>query len=315
MLERGKRRRDEVDDGRGGAWQVLRWPMPSGAVEYARDVTETKRLQAQLIQSEKLSTLGEMAAGIAHEINNPIAIVSMFAQLLQEEVREALGPAAPALEKLQAIEAQAAAAGEIVQSMLRFSRKSEGTKQRLDVRASIERALAVVEHRKVLHDVRLERALDVDPAPEVDGDEGQLAQVVLNLVVNAAHAMRGRGGTVRVAVTRAGEEDPYPSGRPFGEVAGNPDRVRVSVSDAGHGIAGDVLERMFEPFYTTKPVGEGTGLGLSVSFAIVRDHGGCMWVDTRLGEGTTFTIDLPAAGAPGAPGDAAVEAAGTPEAR
>lgn len=298
VLERGRPRRDEVDDGRGGAWQVLRWPMPTGAVEYARDVTETKRLQAQLIQSEKLSTLGEMAAGIAHEINNPIAVVSMFAQLLQEEVRDALGPDAPALEKLRTIEAQAAAAGEIVQGMLRFSRKSEGPRQAIDVRAAIERALAVVEHRKVLQGVRLERALDVDPPPVVEGNEGQLAQVVLNLVVNAAHAMRGRDGAVRVAVARAGEDDPYPPGRPFGEVQGSPSRVRVAVSDGGHGIPPEVLERIFEPFYTTKPVGEGTGLGLSVSFAIVREHGGCMWVDSRPGEGTTFTIDLPAAEGP-----------------
>ncbi len=308
VLERGKRRRDEVDDARGGAWQVLRWPMLTGAVEYARDVTETKRLQAQLIQSEKLSTLGEMAAGIAHEVNNPIAVVSMFAELLQEDLREALGPEAPALEKLQTIAAQAATAGEIVKTMLRFSRKSEGARRRLDVRAAIERALALAQHRKDLQDVRIERAIDVDPPPEVEGDEGQLAQVVLNLVGNAAHAMKGRGGAVRVVVARAGEEDPYPPGRPFGEVTGNPARVRVAVTDAGCGIPPEVLERIFEPFYTTKSVGEGTGLGLSVSFAIIREHGGCMWVESRPGEGTTFTIDLPAAS------DEASGQAGAPEA-
>ncbi|MCO5166881.1 MAG: ATP-binding protein [Planctomycetes bacterium] len=305
VLERGRPRRDEVEDALGGAWQVQRWPRSEGGavthvVEHARDVTEMRRLQAQLIQSEKLSTLGEMAAGVAHEINNPIAAVSMYAQLLQEELGEALGPDAPALEKLRTIEAQAADVGEIVRSMLGFSRRSDGPRRPYDVRAAIERALGLVEHRKVLDGVTLERALDVDPPPVVVGSEGQLAQVVHNLVVNAAHAMKGRGGAVRVGVTRA-REDAYPPGRPVGLVAGNPDRVRVSVADAGVGMPPEVIDRIFEPFYTTKPVGEGTGLGLSVSFAIVREHGGCMWVHSEPGVGTTFTIDLPAeaAGAEG----------------
>lgn len=311
VLERERGRRDEVEDGRGGAWQILRWPMPTGAVEYARDVTENKRLQAQLIQSEKLSTLGEMAAGIAHEINNPIAVVRMFAQLLQEDLRETLGPEAPALERVATIEAQAAAASEIVEGMLRFSRKSEGARQRLDVRVALQRALAVVEHRKVFEGVRLERALDVEPPPEVDGDEGQLAQVMVNLVLNAAHAMKGRGGAVAVTVTRAGEDDPYPRGRPFGLVVGNLTRVRIAVADSGTGIPTEVLDRIFEPFYTTKPGGEGTGLGLSVSFAIVREHDGCVWVDSQPGAGTTFTVDLPAAAA--APASAAADDVGAAE--
>lgn len=303
VLEGGRPRRDDVADALGGAWQVQRWPRAEGGVvthvvEHARDVTEMRRLQAQLIQSEKLSTLGEMAAGVAHEINNPIAAMSMYAQLLQEELRETLGPDAPALEKLRTIEDQAASVGEIARSMLRFSHKSDGPRQVYDVRAAIERALALVEHRRALDGVTLERALDVDPPPRVVGNEGQLAQVVLNLVVNAAHAMKGRGGAVRVAVTRA-REDAYPPGRPVGLVTGNPERVRVSVADAGVGMPAEVIDRIFEPFYTTKPVGEGTGLGLSVSFAIVREHGGCMWVHSEPGVGTTFTIDLPAEDAEG----------------
>jgi signal transduction histidine kinase len=301
VLRGQKQRRAEVDDAKGGAWQVVRYPMRTdegdveGVVEYARDVTETRRLQAQLVQSEKLSTLGEMAAGVAHEINNPIGVVSMFAQLLQEELKESLGPDAPALEKLRTIEEQAVVVAEIVQGMLRFSRKSEGPRVRLDVRAAIEHALSVVEHRKVLQGVSLERAFDVTPPPEVVGNQGQLAQVVLNLVVNAAHAMRARGGAVRLSIARAGEDDPYPMGRPFGEVTGNPSRVRVAVQDQGQGIPPDVLDRIFEPFFTTKPVGEGTGLGLSVSFGIIREHGGCIWVHSEAGLGTTFTLDLPAA--------------------
>lgn len=299
VLRTGQPRRAEVQDAAGGAWQVVRYPMReggevTGVVEYARDVTQTRRLQAQLVQSEKLSTLGEMAAGIAHEINNPIGVMSMFAQLLQEELREALGEDAPALEKVRTIEEQAVAVGEIVQGLLRFSRKSEGPRQRLDLRAPVERALSLVEHRKALGGIALERALDVTPPPEVLGNEGQLSQVVLNLVVNAAHAMKG-AGTLRLAITRAGEDDPYPLGRPFGEVEGNPERVRLAVTDTGHGIPPEALDRLFEPFFTTKPVGEGTGLGLSVSFAIIREHGGVIWVHSAPGEGTTFTLDLPAA--------------------
>lgn len=296
----GPQRLDEVEEpATRTLWQVVRFPLldpdgqATGVVELARDVTETRRLQQQLIHSEKLSILGEMAAGIAHEVNNPVGVVSMFAQLAQEEAKEALGAEHPVLEKLRTIEEQAQAVGDIVQGLLRFSRKGEGARARVDVRRAIERALSIAGHQKAHRGVAIERRLDVEPPPVVLGEEGQLAQVVLNLVVNASHAMKGQGSLV-LEVRRRGPADPPPPGRPYGEPQ-RTERVEVRVTDTGHGIGPEVLDRLSEPFFTTKPTGEGTGLGLSVSFAIVREHGGLVWVASEVGKGTTFTIDLPAA--------------------
>jgi signal transduction histidine kinase len=267
----------------------------AGIVEHARDVTDTKALRSQLVQSEKLSTLGEMAAGIAHEINNPIGVIVMFSQLLSEELRDK-DDLQGALRKVTTIEEQAANVGDIVKGLLRFARKSEGSKVRFDANSAVERALSIVGHQKMLRTVTLERTSS--GAAFVVGDEGQLAQVVLNLVVNGCHAMKGEG-TLKIDVRRSGAGDDPPPGRAFGPAPETEDRVRLSFSDSGAGIPPEKLEKIFEPFFTTKPAGEGTGLGLSVGFAIIRDHAGCIWVHTREGEGTTFTLDLPAAPAEG----------------
>ena len=299
VLARGRPRKVEVQSASGQAtWELAQFPIfgaegVSGVVEYAVDVTQDRLLRARLVQSEKLSTLGEMAAGIAHEINNPLGVISMFAQLLAEEVRESLGPEAGALEKVKTIEDQATHVGQVVTNLLRFARKSEGVKTRLDARTAAERALSIFAHQKGARGVEVVRQLGEAPL-QVLGDEAQLAQVLLNLLVNGTHAMQGKGRlTVTARPWRAGQ--PPPPGRAFGEAPAGGERVLLSVEDQGHGIPPEVLDRIFEPFFTTKPVGEGTGLGLSVSFAIVRDHGGCVWVASRAGEGTTFTLDLPAA--------------------
>lgn len=284
-------------------WIVAHYPVfaqdlsVSGVVEHARDVTQTRRLQSQLVQSEKLSTLGEMAAGIAHEVNNPIAVISMFAQLLREDLGEIEGSAS-ALEKVELIEEQAVSVGEIVKGLLRFARKSEGVKARFDARSAMGRALALLSHQKLLKDVTLVKEPDASLGAPVDvmGDEGQLAQVVLNLIVNACHAMKGEG-TLTLGVSRGTQAEP-----PLGVAFGTPDeteaRVRLTVRDSGAGIEPAALERIFEPFFTTKVTGEGTGLGLSVGFAIIRDHGGCIWVESEIGVGTSFVLDLPDASAP-----------------
>lgn len=291
------------DPGGDRVWLVALYPVfapdlsVSGVVEHARDVTQTRRLQSQLVQSEKLSTLGEMAAGIAHEVNNPIAVISMFAQLLREELAELEGGSG-ALEKVELIEEQAANVGEIVKGLLRFARKSEGTKTRFDARSAVERALALLSHQKLLREIELTKEPDAafGPPAEVLGDEGQLAQVVLNLIVNACHAMEGQG-SLTLGVSRGLLSEP-PPGIAFGTPDETPARVRIQVRDTGSGIEPAALERIFEPFFTTKPTGEGTGLGLSVGFAIIRDHGGCIWVETAPGQGTSFVLDLPDAAAP-----------------
>ena len=300
VFESGEPHRGEITSPQGDAvWAVARFPIfkDGGAVqsvvEVAQDVSRERLLQAQLVQSEKLSTLGEMAAGIAHEINNPLGVVSMFAQLLEEEIKETLGAEAKALETVRTIEEQTANVGEIVKNLLRFARKSGGEKAELDVNVAIDRALGIAEHQKEHKALEVVRATQTDPPPRILGEEAQLAQVVLNLIVNARHAMQG-AGTLTIRVSRRGPGGADPPGRAFGEVPRAEQRILLAVGDTGSGIAPEVIDRLFEPFFTTKPVGEGTGLGLSVSFGIVRDHGGCMWVDSEPGRGTTFTLDLPA---------------------
>ncbi|RMG16256.1 MAG: hypothetical protein D6731_06655 [Planctomycetota bacterium] len=297
VFSSGQAQRTETRGPSGRVWDVVHYPIfgedltVRGVVEFARDVTQTRSLEEQLVQSEKLSTLGEMAAGIAHEINNPIGVVSMYAQLLAEELRADLGADASALEKVAIIEEQANSVGEIVRGLLRFARKSEGTRAPYTLQSAADRALKVVRHQKLLREIDL--TLEAPPEPLwVLGDEGQLAQLILNLVVNACHAMDGRG-QLRLRLEACGPDAPPPPGRAFGEHNGTPRRARLSVSDTGKGIAPEDLERIFEPFFTTKPAGQGTGLGLSVGFGIIRDHGGCIWVASTPGEGTTFTLDLP----------------------
>ncbi|MCA8921098.1 MAG: PAS domain-containing protein [Planctomycetes bacterium] len=297
VLDSGLPHYAELESPQGTVWELSQFPIfaadgrVGGVVEYARDVTQMRQLRVQLVQSEKLSTLGEMAAGIAHEINNPVGVISMFAQLLVEEIEGSLG-AGDALEKARMIEEQATAVGDIVKNLLRFARKSEGERQTFPIENSLERALKIVRHQKMARELEIVQDVPA-PSPAVTGDEAQLAQVILNLIVNATHAMNGQG-TLRLEVRQAsGSEEP--PGRRFGDAIQAPRRVWVSVADTGGGIEGVNLERVFEPFFTTKSVGEGTGLGLSVSFGIVREHGGCIWVDSELGVGTRFTLDLPAA--------------------
>jgi signal transduction histidine kinase len=277
-------------------WQIANFPVldergnVKAVVEHARNVTDTRRLEQQLVQSEKLSTLGEMAAGVAHEINNPVGVISMFAQLLSEEVKES-SPAA--YEKARTIEQHAEHVGAIVKDLLRFSRKGTGERVPVDARSVVERALGIVEHQKMLREVQLVKDLPPEPCM-VLGDEGPLAQVVLNLVLNGVQAMEGKG-VLTVRVKRAKGEDRAP-GIPAGEgdtLSG--DRVWIQVEDTGPGIPAKNLRRIFEPFFTTKPAGQGTGLGLSVSFGIVqRDHGGTLWVASEEGKGALFTAELKA---------------------
>lgn len=282
----------------GEVWQIHNFPLidESGAVqmviEHARNITDKRRLEAKLVQSEKLSTLGEMAAGIAHEINNPIGVVSMFAQLAVEELR-GRGDEPELQEMASEIEKHSQQVGKIVKDLLQFARKGEGERKQVLVSEVIDQAFAIVELKKMTRGVKVLR--EEGREATVFADAGQLSQVVLNLLVNALHALDGAGElSVSVVVAPAGS--PPPDGVP----AEAPDplsqgqrRVRIRVSDTAAGIPRDMLGKIFDPFYTTKEQGQGTGLGLSVSFGIIRDHGGMIFVDSELGRGTAFTIELP----------------------
>jgi len=269
--------------------------------ELRRSKAELERLQAQIIQSEKMASLGQLAAGVAHELNNPAGFIYGNMELLAESARGlerllALYDAAPlpgevaarvralkeetdyenALADLGSIIADcregAGRIRDVVQNLRTFSRLDEAEFKKVDLHESIESTLRLLARYYTAEGVRLVR--DYRDLPPVDCYAGQLNQVWLNLLVNAAYAVR-RGGEVRIETRR---ED---------------DAAVVAVSDTGDGIAPEHLPRIFDPFFTTKPVGEGTGLGLSVTYSIVERHRGRIAVASRPGDKTTFTITLP----------------------
>ena len=248
------------------------------AVLLIEDHTETRRLQEHLIQSEKLTAIGQLIAGVAHELNNPLASVLGFADFLVEA-----GDTPPNLaEPLRVIQQEAQRAASIVKNLLTFARRQERERERLAVGTIIRRTVALLKNQ--LLGLKVEIVLDVDAdLPEVEGNLNQLQQVFLNLANNAAQAIAatgrpgGGGGTVTVHARRW------------------LDGVAVDVSDDGPGIPEALHEKVFEPFYTTKAEGEGTGLGLAICQGIVKEHGGRITLRSTPGQGTTFTVELPAA--------------------
>jgi signal transduction histidine kinase len=242
---------------------------------------ELLHTQAQLVQSEKMRSLGQLVAGVAHELNNPIGFVHANLQLLQEYV-EKLDSADPAQrdrarEAIRKLLARSREGTErvsrIVQDLRTFSRVDQAELSEVDLNQEIERTLGLAEPR-FKDGVRVER--DFGRLPPVRCYAGQLNQVFMNVIMNACDAMDGMG-TLRVR-TRA-----------------VPGAVRLEFEDTGPGLAPEVRDRIFEPFFTTKPVGQGTGLGLSISHGIVDRHGGRLYAESEPGKGATFVIELPLA--------------------
>jgi two-component system NtrC family sensor kinase len=247
---------------------------PGSAVLLIEDITDTRRLQEQLIQSEKLSAIGQLIAGVAHELNNPLASVLGFADFLGESAHMPANLAEP----VRVIQQEAQRAAGIVKNLLTFARRQEQERRRMALGPILERTVALL--RNQLIGFKVEPKLVVEPAlPDVDGSPNQLQQVFLNLINNAAQAIAGTGraGTVTVHA------------RPWLE------GVVVEVSDDGPGIPAPLQSRVFEPFFTTKPPGEGTGLGLSVCQGLVKEHGGVIRLRSAPGEGATFVVELPGA--------------------
>lgn len=249
-----------------------------GSVGIFSDLREQRRMQkqleesqAQLLQAEKIASLGRLAAGVAHEINNPLAGILIYAELLQRE----LGPEASGQEYLEEIIQQTMRCRQIVQRLLEFSRQSLGERSYFNLNAVITRCAEILGRQAMFHNVRIIRNLDPD-LPEIMGDPGQLQQVLTNLFLNACDAMDGKG-TITIT-TRADPEG---------------DGVILTFQDTGCGIPPELREKIFEPFFTTKPVGAGTGLGLSIVYGVIQRHGGTIEVDSEVGVGTTFTIRLP----------------------
>ncbi len=224
-----------------------------------------------LMHSEKMAGLGRLAAGVAHEINNPMSGIMLYANLVQEE----LGENHSLNADLQTIIHEAERCKVIVADLLEFSHQNTYEMEMVDLNDVIVKTLTILQHQPLFQNVTIIRQLDPE-LPPIYGNATRLNQVVMNIVVNAAQAMDGKGRLRITSRTRA-----------------NKDINEISIEDTGPGIESDLLEKIFEPFFTTKETGEGTGLGLSVSYAIVKEHKGSIRVTSTSKAGTTFTLKFP----------------------
>jgi len=237
----------------------------------------------QVVQAEKLASVGRLAAGVAHEINNPLTGVLTYASLLRRQVDDRPEFA----EDLDVIVRETKRCREIVKGLLDFSRQTAPVRRSIDVNEVVRRAIAVVMHRLKLGRVSLD--LDLSPDPEiVSADANQIQQVVVNLLLNAVDALGSGRGTIRLE-TRSSIAPGGNSGVPH---AGGPLGTEIVVQDSGHGIPAETLAHVLDPFFSTKGV-RGTGLGLAVSWGIVMSHGGSITVKSDVGEGTRFSVWLP----------------------
>ena len=235
------------------------------------DVTDRAELEQRLVQADKLSSIGLLAAGVAHEVNTPLAVISTYAQMLAKQVAE---DAQKALI-LDKIAKQTFRASEIVNSLLNFSRTSTTSFGDVSLNRVIQETLSLLEHQLQKSGIQVQTDLEAS-LPPIHGNTGKLQQVFLNLFLNARDAMSG-GGTLEV--------------RTWSEETG----AKVEVADTGHGIAPEHLHRIYDPFFTTKAARKGTGLGLSVSYGIIQEHGGSIEVSNRRSGGARFRVDLPLA--------------------
>ena len=245
-----------------------------------RDVSERKKLEEQLRQTERLAELGTLASGMAHEIGTPMNVILGRAEFLQRKTKD------PETAKgLQTIVEQVERITKIMNQLLTFARRRPAEFRQTDLNQVVEDTLEMVGERLKRHSIALKA--DLAPTlPLVHADPDQIGQVVLNLAINALHAI-GDGGTLSVATSVASV--PQESG------GASSDMVELSVTDSGHGISPEDLDKIFSPFFTTKEAGKGTGLGLTVVHGIVQEHGGKIKVESEVRKGATFRILLPIA--------------------
>ncbi|MCK6489260.1 MAG: response regulator [Planctomycetes bacterium] len=249
------------------------------------------RAEARLRQDDKMRSLGQLAGGIAHDFNNMICSIMGAAEMLQREL-----PDARARSRLDLILGAAERSAGLTRQLLAFTRQAPLQRQELDLHRLVQEAAGLLE-RGMGRNCRIQLRLEAD-RPRVQADASQLVGAVLNLGINAAQAMPA-GGTITIATA---DRAVGPAGEQLGEARLAPGRhVAVRVIDTGGGIAAEDLPRIFEPFFTTKPVGVGTGMGLAAVYGTVLEHGGAVAVDSRLGEGSVFTLILPCLAEPALP--------------
>jgi len=261
-----------------GIFQVHCYPTldDSGNVEsvirYVKDVTDQKQMEQKIQQTEKLVAMGQLAAGVAHEINNPLGVILCYVELLKRQLSEF----PQGQSDLTTIEKQARNCKRIVSDLLAFARSGETSKQPASLNQAMEEVLNMVSEQFKKQGIQTD--LDLDPdLPLLDMDVNKMKQVFLNMLMNARQAMDGREGRVHITTGYFSQDN----------------LARIVFEDNGQGIPEYIQDRIFDPFFSTKRTGEGTGLGLSVSYGIIREHGGEISVQSRPGNGTRFVIDLP----------------------
>jgi two-component system NtrC family sensor kinase len=269
-------------------YRISKIPMRLGdsgvthVITIGEDVTDWKEAQTRFAHAEKLAAIGQLAAGVMHEINNPLATIAAIAESLEFKIGDAEKAGAvfspDVKEYLHIIDNEVARCKQIVDGLLDFSRPRQPLRERADINEVVEKTLLLLKHHvrfKKMHLVR-DLGADIPRVPKANGE--QLVQVFMALLINATDAMAGRHGSVTIR-TRTGTTG---SGAVIAEVI-----------DQGHGIPRSELTKIFEPFYTTKEAGRGTGLGLSICYAIVQEHGGKLEVESTVGQGSTFRMILP----------------------
>jgi len=238
-----------------------------------KDIEQKKLIENQIAQTDKLASIGQLSAGIAHGINNPLGIILGYTQLLlRDEDLESERHA-----DLKIIEKHAKNCRSVVEDLLNFARSSQTEKEAIKIHEVLDQILNFIQHHSELSHIEIEKDYDTD-IPPLLLDEKKIKQALMNLIMNAKHAV-GKSGTIRLstAYNRSTMQ------------------VTIKIADTGYGIEKKNISRIFDPFFTTKPTGEGTGLGLSVSYGIIKNHGGNISVESELGKGTTFTVVLTAA--------------------
>jgi PAS domain S-box-containing protein len=236
-----------------------------------KDITQRRNMERQLLQADKLASLGQLSAGVAHEINNPLGLILGYTQLLiREESAES-----EKLEDLKTIEKHTRNCKSIVAALLDFARRTETKRTPVDINQAVQEVLTVINHQFELDNVDIVVNYD-ETVPTFSGDKEKLKQVIMNLVLNAEQAIEDSG---RVSISTT--------------FLAQPGEIQVAVQDTGIGIRKEVMDKIFDPFFTTKPVGQGTGLGLSLSYGIIQEHNGEIVVHSEPGMGATFTVIIP----------------------
>ena len=231
---------------------------------------ELEQTRVQLLQTAKMASVGELAAGVAHQLNNPLGGITLFSQLLMEDYELP----DEAIKDLERIQRDAKRCTDTVQELLKFSRQTTNEMHKENINQLLKETLVLVEDQTLFQNIEIKKEFN-EFLPFIAVDIQQIKHVFMNIILNAADAMEGKG--VLSILTELGPLK---------------DRIFIKIKDTGHGIADNILMKIFDPFYTTKEQGKGTGLGLSMAYRIVEDHGGKLSAESKIGEGTSFIIEL-----------------------